>query len=72
MRELISMGLGPTANFTLTHFWNSQDELMKQDDAQLNNILYYEGENTKNPIPRTMFFDFRDNFGNFLSCFSKG
>jgi len=42
MRELITVSLGPLANYTQTHFWNFQDELSKQSDVQTNPILYFE------------------------------
>lgn len=71
MRELISFSLGPNSNFTHTHFWNSQDEWVKQDPDNSNEILYYETSNSRTIIPRAVYFDFRENFGNFLTCFSK-
>jgi len=29
MREIVSVSLGPQANFTSAHFWNFQDEQLK-------------------------------------------
>eukprot|EP00347_Sterkiella_histriomuscorum_P022491 403338293 len=70
VKEIISISLGPTSNFTSTHFWNFQDEWLKQD-AQRNPVLFYETSKTQQFVPRCILVDFRPNFGNFLSCFSK-
>jgi len=41
MKEIITVSLGPLSNFTNTHFWNFQDEWLKQDSAR-NPVLFYE------------------------------
>ncbi len=51
MKELITISLGPLANHTAAHFWNFQDEWLKQvppDQADLarNPVLYYETAKT--------------------------
>lgn len=70
MRELITFSLGPLSNFTSAHFWNFQDEWLKQDGAAANPVLYYETERSRIFIPRSVFVDFRPHFGNYLSSFS--
>ncbi|CDW82252.1 UNKNOWN [Stylonychia lemnae] len=70
MKEIITVSLGPVSNYTSTHFWNFQDEWIKQD-AQRNPVLFYETKNSQQYVPRAIFVDFRPNFGNFLSCFSR-
>lgn len=70
MRELITFSLGPLSNFTAAHFWNLQDEWLKQDGSAANPVLFYETEHSRQYIPRTVFVDFRPNFGNYLSSFS--
>ena len=73
MKEIISLSLGPSSNFTFSHFWNFHDEWMKQGDDQLlsnNPILFYETQSSKFLVPRTIYIDFRNNFGNYLSVFN--
>jgi len=82
MRELISFSLGKEANYASTHFWNFQEETLvyrqqnnqhSSDDKPSSNdssvVLFYERASGKLD-PRVVFVDYRDNFGNFSSCFS--
>ena len=78
MRELISFSLGKEANYTSTHFWNFQEEALvnrsgyHDDKPSINDssvVLFYERVSGKMD-PRVVFVDYRDNFGNFSSCFS--
>lgn len=72
MRELITLSLGPLSNFTASHFWNFQDEWLKQETEKKdrNPVLFYETHKTGQWVPRTLFVDFQEHFGNYLSTFS--
>lgn len=60
MKEIITLSLGPTSNFTSTHFWNLQDEIVKQlPDQPINDILYYQLPKSNTYAPRTIFVDYR-------------
>lgn len=69
MKEIVSISLGPESNFAQAHFWNLQDEWLKQDPER-NPVLYYETSSTLQYVPRAIFTDFRPNYGNYLSVFS--
>ena len=76
MRELITVSLGQLSNSTAAHFWNFQDEWLKQEPVtgeaskDRNPVLFYETHKTGQWVPRTIFVDFQANFGNYLSSFS--
>ena len=72
MRELITLSLGPLSNFTASHFWNFQDEWLKQETEKTdrNPVLFYETHKSGQWVPRTLFVDFQEHFGNYLSTFS--
>lgn len=78
MKELITISLGPLANHAAAHFWNFQDEWLKQEvpsqegqSLAANTVLYYETEQSRKYVPRGIFVDFRSNFGSYMSCFSQ-
>ena len=47
-------------------FEESHQELV----AENTQIAYHELEHSQQMVPRHVYIDFRDNFGNFSSCFS--
>lgn len=67
MRELIHISLGKHSNYAQTHYWNLQDEHLKLQQQQ--NVMFYELTSGK-LLPRQLFIDYQDNFGNFSSCFA--
>ena len=73
MRELISFSIGRESNYSSTHFWNLQEQSLaykteKGSDSSV--VMFYERPNSGKFDPRVVFVDYRDNFGNFSSCFS--
>ena len=79
MRELISFTIGKESNHASTHFWNFQEEQLLYNSNQAKDdktgasdssvVLFYEKQSGKMD-PRVVFVDYRDNFGNFSSCFA--
>jgi hypothetical protein len=66
MRQIITLQMGRESNFTMAHFWNLQDELLKLDPdlSTLNEkSIYYESESTGIRYPLALLFDHKDNFG---------
>lgn len=70
MREILTISLGELGNFTAAHFWNIQDEKLKSDPNR-NPVLYFETHRTMQYVPRSIFVDFRNKFGNYMSVFSS-
>lgn len=59
MKELITLSFGNFSNYVLTHFWNLNDELLKNESNPLNithDIIYDDASH-----PRTLLFDFSEN-----------
>ena len=80
MPEIISLSLGSHANFKSTHFWNAQDEALKvfptdEDAASMAGtklkVIYHELASTSQLVPRHIYVDFGENFGNTTSCFGS-
>tara|TARA_B110001450_G_scaffold88040_1_gene83749 strand:- start:504 stop:884 length:381 start_codon:yes stop_codon:yes gene_type:complete len=79
MKEIISFSLGKHSNHIATHNWNAFDESLKvqpaEGETQTYNIqegtdmIYHETTNSKELLPRHIFVDFNDNFGNYSACF---
>lgn len=71
MREIISLSCGKESNFAQTHWWNFQDEQLKYlEDRKRSVVNYYETRSSGQLMPRQIYLDFKDNFGNFSSCFA--
>ena len=79
MKEIISFSLGKHSNHIATHNWNAFDESLKvvpaEGEKETYNIqegtdmIYHETLNSKELLPRHIFVDFNDNFGNYSACF---
>lgn len=83
MREIISLSLGKHSNHIASHFWNAQDEQLKVQpepgkeqmselEMEINrgtHMVYQELESTRQLLPRHIYIDFNDNFGNYSACF---
>ena len=84
MKEIISFSLGKHSNHIASHFWNSQDEQLKvqpepggkeqiseleQEIKKGTHVVYQELESAGQLLPRHIFVDFNDNFGNYSACF---
>jgi hypothetical protein len=52
--ELVTLQFGPYANFVGTHYWNIQDEQIKQDKFQKVNEINYDalGKATETQVSR--------------------
>ena len=80
MREIISLSMGSNANFKATHHWNGQDEQLKllptegeeaKGAAAQLSVQYHELTSTAQLVPRHVFVDFGENYGNTMSCFGS-
>ena len=79
MKEIISFSLGKHSNHIATHNWNAFDESLKVVPAEGEketynvqegtNMIYHETQSSKELLPRHIFVDFCDNFGNYSACF---
>lgn len=69
--EIVTLQFGNLSNHIMTHYWNIQDEQLKYPDSTnlRSEALYYE--TNKGQFPFTLYFDQRDNFGNYFGCFDS-
>ncbi|TFK19554.1 tubulin nucleotide-binding domain-like protein [Coprinopsis marcescibilis] len=64
MREILYIQAGPFSNFVGTHFWNTQEAYLSDEDGNIDPQVSFRNESeSKTLCPRLLVFDWKGNFG---------